>query len=184
MVWSSFPFLKSPLGSESAFAVDTRALTQRTSPHQLAAPDPAPPAWRRLGHPGAGRGARLSVTWVCGGAGAEPQPTPTATPQASQGSSADILVAQVSHMVEPGLTGVRSTLFPWEKARVCCLLGGVRTARPSVQPLLTRVVKAPVKARCFPGRGFPHPEGRAHGRVSRGPSRRTVTGRSMPDFSM
>ena len=56
--------------------------------------------------------------------------------------------------------------------------GHVRTARPFVQPLLT-VVKAPVKARCFP-----HPEGRAHGRVSRGPSRRTVTGRSMLDFSM
>lgn len=75
------------------------------------------------------------MTWVCGGAGAEPRPTPTAAPQASQGSSADILVAQASHMVEPGLTGVRNTPFPWEKARACWSVSG--PARPFVQPLLT-----------------------------------------------
>lgn len=64
------------------------------------------------------------------------------------------------------------------------VLVGVRTRQAFRAASADRVVKAPVKARCFPGRGFPHPEGRAHGRVSHGPSRRTVTGRSLLDFSM
>ena len=169
MVWPKnmesvyqFPIFKKPLGGLSQFSRWILTQSVHSSTPAGGQLSQLRLARRLLGHPGAGpRGDPLSDLGAWWGGAQAPGRTP-----------------------QPHLRPLRAALLTswWPKQVTClslasmeretrCPVGegpgvltsvGVRARQAFRAASADRVVKAPVKARCFPARSFPYPEGRAH----------------------